>query len=114
MKDIFEIKNWVSEDELNQISKIANNWIPVEFRPNYGRFSTELIAIQRWHTWNNSDELGVLLNDRMQQVFGNNLKVIEVSLKPELNFGVFFCLNAPPVKLPVLKAVFTFIDNGGM
>lgn len=78
MKDIFEIENWVSVDELNRISKIANNWIPVEFRPNYGRFSNELIAIQRWHTWNNSDELGVLLNDRMQQVFGNNLKVIEV------------------------------------
>ena len=78
MNDVFELANWVSSSELAQISKIALGWKPVEFRPNYGRFPNELIARQRWHTWDDHDELGNILKSRMNQVLGEDLKVVEV------------------------------------
>jgi len=78
MKDIFEIPDWVSSAELNEIANIVKDWERVDFRPDYGRFPGELIATQRWHTWNNNDELGLLLKERMNQVLGENIKVVEV------------------------------------
>jgi len=78
MNDIFEINNWVSSSELDKIAKIVSHWPRVEFRPDYGRWPGELIAVQSWHTWNDHDELSTLLKSRMHQVLGKNLKVVEV------------------------------------
>lgn len=78
MKDVFEIQNWVSPGEVDQILDITSKWNKVEFRPNYGRWPGELIAIQSWHTWNDDDALGQLFKNRMTEVLGANLKVVEV------------------------------------
>jgi hypothetical protein len=78
MKDVFEIQNWVSPEEINQIAEIASEWDRVEFRPDYGRWPGELIAIQSWHTWNDHDALGQLFKNRMTRLLGYNIKVVEV------------------------------------
>jgi hypothetical protein len=78
MKDVFEIQNWASPDEIKQISNIVADWKRVEFRPDYGRWPGELIAVQRWHTWNDNDALGQLFKNRMTRLLGANIKVVEV------------------------------------
>lgn len=78
MNDVFEIKNWVSADEIDQLVQIVQTWTPVEFCPDYGRWPGQLIARQHWHVWNDQDDLARLLKPRMNQVLGNNLKIVEV------------------------------------
>ena len=78
MKDVFEIQNWVDPSEIEQISKIVADWKRVEFCPDYGRWPSELVAVQSWHTWNDNDALGQLFKNRMNQLLGANIKVVEV------------------------------------
>jgi hypothetical protein len=79
MKDVFEIASWLNSDELVNLNKIVNSWEPVDFKPNYGRWPGELIAVQHWHTWSDTDELADLLKEKLVAVLGDNLKIVEAN-----------------------------------
>lgn len=78
MKDIFEIPNWVSDSEVQDILRIANSWEKIPFSPSYGRFPNELVSVQSWHVWDRNDDLGLILHNRIHETLGDNIKVVEV------------------------------------
>lgn len=79
MKDVFEITNWVTQEEVQQIFSIVESWEKVPFKPNYGRWPGELISIQSWHQWDDNDALGKMLSDRMRRALGNDIVVVETN-----------------------------------
>lgn len=79
MKDIFEIANWLSLEEVDQVLSITKNWEKIPFAPDYGRWPGQLISEQSWHDWNDQDQLGQLIGARLKQAVGENIKVVEVN-----------------------------------
>lgn len=79
MKDVFELTQFVTLDEVQQITDIVGTWEQNQFRPNYGRWPGELIAVQSWHEWDDNDDLGKLLGKRIRQAVGNNIVVVETN-----------------------------------
>ena len=79
MKDVFELPQWLTLEEVQEITSIVETWEPVPFKPNYGRWPGELISIQSWHQWNDNDQLGKLLKERIHQALGNNIVVVETN-----------------------------------
>lgn len=78
MKDIFEIHRWLSDTEVQEVCSIVSSWEQVPFTPKFGRWPGELVSIQSWHTWDNNDNLGKMLNDRIRRAVGHNIKIVEV------------------------------------
>jgi hypothetical protein len=79
MKTVFEIPQWVTPDEVEKILAITESWEKVPFAPNYGRWPGELISVQSWHKWNDQDELGQLIGNRLYNAVGRNTKIVEVN-----------------------------------
>lgn len=79
MKDVFEIPQWLTNSEVQEVLCITNDWLKIPFSPNYGRFPGQLIAVQSRANWDENSPLGMLLHSRMCQVLGNNINVVEVA-----------------------------------
>ena len=77
MRDVFEINNWISAEDLQSLSSIIQGWDKKDFIPNYGKFPNQLIAKQAWHLWNDHDQLGNLLQSMITETLGE-CKVVEV------------------------------------
>jgi hypothetical protein len=77
MKDIYELTNWLSKDQLANLHSIALSWPQEEYVAKEGKFADRLVATQSWHTWNDTDELAGILKDKMYDILGDHT-VIEV------------------------------------
>jgi len=70
MKDVQEFHHWISSEEVSKIESIVSSWTTVPFVPTNGRFPNQLIANQHWHQWDDKDDLGQLLGDKIKSVIG--------------------------------------------
>lgn len=77
MKDIYELNQWITADEIQQLIAITSEWKKIDYTAKEGKFSNQLVATQSWHRWNNTDELGQLLGKKIIDVIGPH-RVIEV------------------------------------
>ena len=77
MDSIIELDSWITLKEIDDLLAIANTWDKVEYTAKEGKFPGKLVATQSWHTWDNNDDLGKILHDRMQSVIGNH-RVVEL------------------------------------
>jgi len=70
-KDIFEIDNWLSEEECQSIEHFVLDWPNEPKIYSYGRFPDQLIANQREHVYDPTDVLGTILKPKLDQLFEN-------------------------------------------
>ena len=74
--DIIELENWISQDAISSLKKIVKDWKPEPSLPLVGHFANQLVSMQHYHPWSDSDEVGQILSGPMKQLFGE-FRVVE-------------------------------------